>query len=89
MKCGEGIRGTHVALSVLMTMHVEAMSDTLPDSASGVFRGLSTSGDPRGTKILARTIYRELRGAGMTERDVLSLATELLALTAADLKTTR
>ncbi|MBM4357366.1 MAG: hypothetical protein FJ096_04575 [Deltaproteobacteria bacterium] len=72
-----------------MSMHAEPMSDTLQDSAGGIFRGLSTAGDPRGTKILARTIYRELRGAGMSERDVLSLATELLAQTAADFKNAR
>ena len=69
--------------------NVEVTHDTLHDSARGVFSGLSTAGDPRGTRILARTIYRELRSAGLTEREVLTIATELLGQTAADLKNGR
>jgi hypothetical protein len=62
-----------------------AMSDTLPETARGIFADLAKA-DPRGHRILAKTIYRELRAAGMSERDVLAVATELLAQTAADLK---
>jgi hypothetical protein len=69
--------------------NVETMADTLGDSARGIFSGVSTAGDPRGTRILARTIYKELRSSGLSEREVLSIATELLALTAADLKNGR
>jgi hypothetical protein len=34
--------------------------------------------DPRALAILARTIYRELRGSGFEARDVIALAGELL-----------
>jgi hypothetical protein len=44
------------------------------------------SGDPRAVAILAKTIYRELRAAGYAERDVMSLATELLGMVASDVK---
>ena len=67
----------------------EPMGDTMTESTRGIFSGLTTSGDVRGTKILARTIYRELRSAGLSEREVLTLATELLSQTAADLKNNR
>ncbi len=76
-----------------------AMSDSLPETARGIFADLakgapSSDAHPdgralRGHRILARTIYRELRAAGMCERDVLAVATELLAQTAADLKNGR
>ncbi len=69
--------------------HVETLSDTLHESARGIFSGLSTAGDPRGTRILARTIYRELRAAGLTEREVLTIATELLSQTTSELKNGR
>jgi hypothetical protein len=72
-----------------MMTNADLMTDTLPESARGVFSGMSTSGDPRGVRILARTIYRELRGAGMSEREVLAVATEMLAQTATDLKSSR
>ena len=42
--------------------------------------------DPRALKILAKTIYRELRGNGFAERDVMALASELLGLVANDVK---
>ncbi len=66
-------------------------STTLPDSER-IFASLSTgpdSGAVRGTRILAKTIYRELRSAGLSEREVLAIATELLSQTAADLKSSR
>ncbi len=68
---------------------VESTTDTLHESARGIFSGTSTAADPRGTRILARTIYRELRAAGLTEREVLTVATELLSQTASDLKSGR
>lgn len=44
--------------------------------------------DPRSKRILAKTIYRELKESGLAERDVLAIATELLGLVADDLRTT-
>ena len=38
------------------------------------------SKDPRAVEILAKNIYREFRAGGFSERDVLALAGELLAL---------
>jgi len=83
------VLGAEVAERTLMMTNADLMNDTLPESARGIFSGMSTSGDPRGVRILARTIYRELRTAGMTEREVLAVATELLAQTATDLKSSR
>ncbi len=45
--------------------------------------------DTRSLAILAKTIYRELRGSGFEARDVLSLAGELLALVASDVRSSR
>jgi hypothetical protein len=45
--------------------------------------------DPRATRILAKTIYRELRQSGLGEHEVISLAGELLSLVAADVKDRR
>ncbi|HZO13728.1 MAG TPA: hypothetical protein VFB62_10725 [Polyangiaceae bacterium] len=42
--------------------------------------------DPRRARILAKTIYRELRSGGLDERAVLALATELLGLVAEDMR---
>ncbi len=43
--------------------------------------------DPRSKRILAKTIYRELKSSGADERDILAIATELLGLVADDLRT--
>ena len=42
--------------------------------------------DPRALRILAKTIYRELRGSGLGERDVMALAGELLGMVASEVK---
>ena len=42
--------------------------------------------DPRALAILAKTIYRELRGSGFETRDVISLASELLAQVTSEVK---
>jgi hypothetical protein len=44
--------------------------------------------DPRAIGILAKTIYRELRASGYAERDVISLAGELLGMVTSDVKKT-
>jgi hypothetical protein len=45
--------------------------------------------DPRALRILAKTIYRELRQSGLREQDVMSVAGELLSLLAGDVKDRR
>jgi hypothetical protein len=47
------------------------------------------SGDPRALRILAKTIYRELRQSGLVEEDLMSVAGELLSLVAGDVKNRR
>lgn len=45
--------------------------------------------DPRALRILAKTIYRELRQSGLEEREVMSVAGELLSLVAGEVKDRR
>ena len=47
---------------------------------------IADSKDPRTVRILAKTLYRELRGNGLREQDVMSLAGELLALVTDDVR---
>jgi hypothetical protein len=42
--------------------------------------------DPRAVRILAKSIYRELRATGFSERDVMALTGELLALLTSEVK---
>lgn len=42
--------------------------------------------DPRALAILAKTIYRELRSSGYTERDVVALTGELLGMVTSEVK---
>jgi hypothetical protein len=42
--------------------------------------------DPRAVAILAKTIYRELRASGYAEKDVISLAGELLGVVATEVR---
>jgi hypothetical protein len=46
----------------------------------------SSKVDDRAVSILAKNIYREVRAGGLTERDVMALAGELLALVTKDVK---
>jgi len=46
----------------------------------------SPKADPRAVEILAKNIYREFRAGGFSEKDVLSLAGELLSLVTRDVK---
>jgi hypothetical protein len=50
------------------------------------FDATEGKGDPRALTILAKTIYRELRASGYAERDVMSLASELLGIVASEVK---
>jgi hypothetical protein len=45
--------------------------------------------DPRALSILAKTIYRELRASGYSEKDVLALAGELLAMVTSEVRNRR
>lgn len=47
---------------------------------------LTPSKDPRTVELIAKDIYRELRRSGFSERDVLSLAGELLSLVTRDVR---
>ncbi len=47
------------------------------------------SREPRSLRILAKTIYRELRQSGLAEEDVMSVAGELLSLVAGEVKDRR
>lgn len=42
--------------------------------------------DPRAARILAKSIYKELRGSGFSEKDVLALAGELLELVTSEVR---
>jgi hypothetical protein len=42
--------------------------------------------DVKGTQILARSLFKELRGSGYTPNQILSLSTELIGLVTQDLK---
>lgn len=42
--------------------------------------------DSKGTKILAKSLFKELRGSGYSTNQILSLSTELIDLVTQDLK---
>jgi hypothetical protein len=42
--------------------------------------------DVKGTQILAKSLFKELRGSGYTANQILSLSTELIDLVTKDLK---
>jgi hypothetical protein len=45
--------------------------------------------DPKAVAILAKNIYREFRAGGFSERDVMALAGELLALVTREVRNER
>ena len=45
--------------------------------------------DPRAFAILAKTIYRELRGEGYSAKEVMTIASELLELVASEVNDRR
>lgn len=47
------------------------------------------SRDPRALRILAKSIYRELRQGGLAEEDVMAIAGDLLGFVAGDVKDRR
>ncbi|MBK9263836.1 MAG: hypothetical protein IPM54_29035 [Polyangiaceae bacterium] len=59
------------------------------DAASSIRPYAHASRDPRALRILAKTIYREMRAGGLAEEDLMSVASELLSLVAGDMKDRR
>jgi hypothetical protein len=49
-------------------------------------KGVTVSTDKKGTKILARTFFAQLRAGGYTQNQILDIATELIDLVTNDLK---
>jgi hypothetical protein len=47
----------------------------------------AVSTDAKGTKILARTFFQQLRAAGYTPNQIIGVATELIDLVTTDLRT--
>jgi hypothetical protein len=47
------------------------------------------SRDPRALRILAKSVYRELRQSGLTEQDVMAIAGELLSHVAVEVQDRR
>lgn len=65
-----------------------ALLDTDVRDASPAELGCS-SRDPRALRILAKSIYRELRQGGLAEEDVMTIAGDLLGLIAGEVKDRR
>ncbi|MFO0590992.1 MAG: hypothetical protein U0441_25840 [Polyangiaceae bacterium] len=55
-------------------------SSTLPSEATAPIR------DVRAVQILAKTIFRELKQSGLSEEDIMGVASELLAQVASGLR---
>lgn len=64
-------------------------TDDVAETAISVRPYAQASRDPRALRILAKTIYREMRQGGLVEEDVMSVAGELLSLVAGDMKDRR
>jgi hypothetical protein len=63
------------------------LPDAAPVSREAALDGASH--EPRALRILAKSIYRELRQSGLQEEDVMSIAGELLSLVAGEVKDRR
>lgn len=76
-----------MALPFTLTHARHPRTGELPTSVPADLTLAST--DPRALRILAKTIYRELRQSGLQEEHVMSLAGELLSLVAGEVKDRR
>ena len=76
-----------MALPFSLADRTRKLPDAVPVSADAVLGGASR--DPRALRILAKSIYRELRQSGLREEDVMSVAGELLSLVAGEVKDRR
>lgn len=64
-------------------------SNESEEGASSTRPYACASRDPRALRIIAKTIYREMRAGGLAEEDLMSVASELLSLVAGDMKDRR
>ncbi len=75
-----------------MSQSSQAMSASLPSATpdESVAAGRwASQRDPRAVRILAKTIYRELRQNGLDDQEVMAVAGELLSLLASDVEDRR
>jgi hypothetical protein len=68
---------------------IMAMPDFEPAEPSPQTRATRAERDPRALRILAKSIYRELRAGGLSEGDVMAVSGELLHFVALDMKDRR
>jgi hypothetical protein len=68
-----------------MSARLSAMAE---GSAAPTNNGTAEA-DPKAVAILAKNIYREFRAGGFSERDVMALAGELLALVTSEVRNER
>ena len=47
---------------------------------------VSMSGEPRALRILAKSVFRELKTTGYSRSDIVSFATEMLSLVSSDIR---
>ncbi|MBI4703279.1 MAG: hypothetical protein HY744_19355 [Deltaproteobacteria bacterium] len=60
--------------------------ESSPSQSPAWFQGPAVARDPRATRILAKTIFKELRTGGLSSRQVLSIATELIGLVTEEMR---
>ena len=51
-------------------------------------RGATTETQPRALRILAKSVFRELKSSGYSRGDILAFATEMLSLVSTDIRET-
>jgi hypothetical protein len=83
--------GTRIArgLNMALLFTDPAASKESDEGASSSRPYACASRDPRALRIIAKTIYREMRAGGLAEEDLMSVASELLSLVAVDMKDRR
>jgi hypothetical protein len=72
-----------------MALPFALAADTAETSSAAASEIGRASRDPRALRILAKSIYRELRQGGLAETDVVAIAGDLLGLVAGDVKDRR
>jgi hypothetical protein len=76
-----------MALPFSLADRSRKLPDAVPLPPDAVLGGASR--DPRALRILAKSIYRELRQSGLREEDLMCVAGELLSLVAGEVKDRR